>query len=505
MKNKLYTIILAAAALSFSSCSKDFLEKYPSEQISTEQLVDLSQQDPSILDGYLAGLYAKMYETGSGGTTGHDDFGQKGYDIYSDLLSGDMVLGGDNYGWYLNIANLTATENYTVNQAYTPWRYYYSVIFNANNVIETLGGNDAELSNQVAQHMMGQAKAMRAYAYFYLVNLYSREGYGTGNEKVLPIYTTMATANNPKSTTKEVYDLIIDDLTEAVELLATFNRGTVKHAIDKSVAQGLLSYALSARGTNEDLRNVVTITNEIIASNKFKVTTAKEVVAQLDEDGALLNPESGFNNVATPSWMWGVDLTLASDLDLISWWGQVDLFTYSYASAGDPKIIDNSLFDVIKDSDVRKGQFDEDYWPINKFFAPERRVDGQRYIVTDYVYMRFEEILLLNAEANAKLGNESVAKASLNLLLENRFEKSDDYAYVNNLTAQALLNEIYLQTRIELWGEGKSYLSLKRNKEKVTRGSNHLFHQNTTFNYNDPKLTFLIPQTEELNNPNLNK
>ena len=505
MKNKLYTILLAAVTLGFSSCSKDFLEKYPSEQISNDQLVDLSQQDPAILDGYLAGLYAKMYEVGSGGTTNHDDFGQKGFDIYTDLLSGDMVLGGDNYGWYTNVANLSATENYTLNEAYIPWRYYYSVVFNANNVIQTLGGNDAELTNEVAKHMMGQAKAMRAYAYFYLVNLYSREGYGTGQEKVLPIYTTVATANTPKSTTKEVFDLIISDLTESVELLETFNRGTVKHAIDKSVAQGLLSYALSARGTQEDLQQVVELTDEIINSKNYQVTTSDEVVAKFNEKGEFINPKSGFNNVATPSWMWGVDLTLSSDLDLISWWGQVDLFTYSYASAGDPKIIDDSLFESIKEGDARKGQFDEDYWPINKFFAPDREQDGQRYIVTDYVYMRFEEILLLNAEANAKLGNDAAAIASLKSILAERFEDEDEYSYLDGLSGNALLDEVYLQTRIELWGEGKSYLSLKRNKGTVKRGSNHLFHQNETFNYNDSKLTFLIPQAEELNNPNLNK
>jgi hypothetical protein len=38
-----------------------------------------------------------------------------------------------------------------------------------------------------------------------------------------------------------------------------------------------------------------------------------------------------------------------------------------------------------------------------------------------------------------------------------------------------IAKEIYLQTRIEFWGEGKSYLAMKRNKATTTRGSNHLF------------------------------
>ena len=41
-----------------------------------------------------------MYTFGVGGTTGHDDFGQKGIDIYTDMLESDMVLAALNYGWY---------------------------------------------------------------------------------------------------------------------------------------------------------------------------------------------------------------------------------------------------------------------------------------------------------------------------------------------------------------------------------------------------------------------
>lgn len=515
--------MFAAASLGFGSCNKAFLETEPTERISDNQLEKLSEQDPSILSGYMNGIYTKMYEVGSGGTTGHDDFGQKGYDIYSDLLTSDMALSGGYYGWYLNIANLTATVTYTVNQAYAPWRYYYSVIYAANTVIATLGGNDAVPESAVGKHMMGQAKAMRAYGYFYLANLYSREGYGTGNERILPIYTEIGEANSPKSTAKDVYDVIIKDLSEAVSLLDGFNRGNAIHAVDQYVAKGLLAYALAARGTNADLQEVVTLTNDVIANSGKTVTAADEVVGipATDSNGDLIytdpygsyavsNPESGFNNVNSKSWLWGVDLTLASDLDLVSWWGQVDYFTYSYASGGDGKVIDDGLYSLIHDNDVRKGQFDytvfdDNLWPINKFFHPERILDHQRNIVTDYVYMRLDEMVLLNAEAHARLNNDVPARTSLKLLLEERFEDPADYAYVDGLSGQALRDEIYLQTRIELWGEGKVYLAMKRNKQSVTRGTNHLFHRGLTFDYNDARLTFLIPQAEELNNPNLDK
>jgi hypothetical protein len=140
--------------------------------------------------------------------------------------------------------------------------------------------------------------------------------------------------------------------------------------------------------------------------------------------------------------------------------------------------------------------------PVNKFFDPARVIGGQRNIVTDYVYMRLEEMYLLNAEANARLGQDALAKDMLKQLLAKRIT---DISYVDALSGQALLNEIYLQTRIELWGEGKSYLAMKRNKMAVTRGSNHLFEAGRTFAFDADELTFPIPQAEELNNPVLNQ
>jgi len=118
-----------------------------------------------------------------------------------------------------------------------------------------------------------------------------------------------------------------------------------------------------------------------------------------------------------------------------------------------------------------------------------------------------DEFYLLNAEANARLGKEPEAKSALTSLLNQRFKNPtvEVPAYVTPLTGQALLDAIYLQTRIELWGEGKSYLAMKRNKATIKRGTNHLYDAGNSFAYNDPKLSFVIPQAEVLNNPNLNK
>jgi hypothetical protein len=499
MKLKYLLSFAVAGSAMLTGCKKSFLETKPTQFVSVEQLGEASRQDPKLLNGSIAGLYSTMYTPFVGGTTGHDDFGQKGIDIYTDMLQSDMVLGALNYGWYSNLARYTASVDFTRNEVYIPWRYYYRQIFGANTVIDALGGTDAVPTTATAKATMGQAKAMRAYAYFYLSQLYAKE-YGDGITKILPIYKDTKSQAQPKSTAKEVWDFMVSDLTQAVTLLEGFSR-TSKDQVDQNVAKGLLAYVLAARGTQADWTQVATFTQDIM--NAYPMTTTKATVATFDAAGKWNNPEAGFNNVATPSWMWGVDLTVAQGIDLVSWWGQVDYYTYSYAWAGDPKVIDKGLYNAIHADDIRKKQFSAtSQRPLYKFFDPGRTAGGQRTVTTDLLYMRADEFYLLNAEANAHLGQEATAKQVLSNFLSQRIT---DISYLTALSGQALLSEIYFQTRVELWGEGKAYLAMKRNKATITRGPNHLFEAGNSFPYNDDKLTFVIPQAEVLNNPNLNK
>lgn len=486
-------ILIFVATLILGGCNDDYLDAEPTEEVSSGTVEDIVKIKPEALNSLLSGIYTTMYTTGSGGTNlDHDDFGQKGYDIYTDLLCSDMALAGVNYGWYRDIARYQTTVNFVDNGNYKPWRYYYRIILSTNQIIEAFGGNDFVPTTDDAKHIMGQAKALRGYAYFYLAQLYQKEY--KADELILPIYTDTKVPNQPKSSALAVYTLIEKDLTDAVSLLETFTRAN-KSSINKAVAQGLLAYTYGAEGKYD---KVVEVTNSIISKNEFPLTTESQLVGKVDGTGKLLNPDSGFNNVATPSWMWGIDLTIANDLDLVSWWGQVDYYTYSYAWAGDPKTMDRDLQNSITATDIRKGQFSASGRPSFKFFDPNRVIGGQRTVTTDYIYMRIEEMYLLNAEAKAKTGDESGAKDILTELLTIR---KVDLAYLAGLSGTALQKEIYLQTRIEFWGEGKSYFAMKRNKATIKRGVNHLFFPGESFQHNDDRLTFDIPQSEVLNNP----
>lgn len=507
-------ILIAMLTIGITSCTDDYLESTATEFISAERMEEVGPYNPGTFDGLVRGIYSLMIQNGTGGTDlDHDDFGQKGYDIYLDLLSSDMALSGYNYGWYSRIARLTATTDNGDIANYKAWRYYYRIIFAANSVIDGLGGNDAELETEAEKHQMGQAKTMRAHSYFYLANMFA-EDY-TSSTPILPIYTDLEQESQPLSTAADVWAQIKNDLEESVVLLEGSPLRDAKslYTVNEDVANGLLAYTYLTLG---EYNNAITAASAVI--NNYDIIP-RELVA-----GGSDIPRNAFSYIDGDGadWIWGFDLTLDQGLDLVSWWGQVDYYTYSYAAAGDPKTMDAGLYASIPAEDARKNQFVNAgiFYPLNKFYHEERSPMNQREVTSDYVYMRVEEMYLIKAEAEAFNDDDVNARATLKSLLAERIGPTmvedpenpgemiigttaeENLAYIDALSGQALKDEIYKQWRIEMWGEGKSYFAMKRNKATIVR-QGHIDFDGLEIPYNDDRLTFDIPQQEIQDNPNI--
>lgn len=499
MKKHLNLVMLLSLIITYS-CSEDILRNdgvsnasNPTSVFTNAQLEQGANTNPDIPAAFVNGIYAQMVQTGTGGTGNHDDFGQKGYDIFGDMLSGDMALSQSGFGWYrADITEFQAPLDFTRGRNRMVWRYYYRIVRSANNVIKSLGGNDFTPELPENKFAMGQAKAMRAHSYFYLTQYFHNE-YVAG-DLILPLYTEAISTNLPKSSAEDVYNLMEKDLTEAISLLSGFNR-SAKNQVNQDVAKMILGYVLGAKGGRD--AEVATLTRDVINAGNHTMLSSTQLVST----AAGVN---GFTDASSPSWMWGFDVTPTNGLGLVSWWGQIDAWSYSYAWAGDYKAIDKGLFDQIPANDARRGQFlnnpanARNLQPLFKFRASNAIGGGPRPISADYVYMRIEEAYLLNAEANAKVGNDGLARTSLKALVSRR---RPDASYIDGLSGAALRNEIYLQTRIELWGEGKSYLAMKRNKATTVRGVNHLSFVGVPIPYNDERMEFEIPLDEIQNNP----
>ena len=484
--NKTLMFVLFAGLV--TGCSNEYLDREPSGPITAEQLQEASKTNPDISKAMVSGIYTLTFAQGTGETSGHDDYGQKSVDITTDLMTGDMALGGKTYTWFASVYELKGQKS-TDERPIMNWKYYFTIIKAANEVIDGLGGSDAMPEDPINRACFGQAKTLRAYAYFYLANLYQNSYAGNKNDPCVPVYETQLTIDaQPLATVEEVYGLVINDLEDAVVALDDYTRNN-KTEINKYVAKGFLAYAYLTVGNYSGANAAA---GDVINNGGFQLMNSAEVI------------ESGFRNLTIPGWMWGIDFTTDNTMALASFWGHMDIFTFSYAGVGDYKGMDRSLWEQIPGSDVRKGQFADafgngDLLPVWKFWDSGRTVIGDRTWTNDLLYMRVAEMYLIKAEALARSGNEAEAAAALWDLVKERNPEAEDRILA--LTGQDLLDEIYFQIRIELWGEGKTYLAMKRFGATHVRGPNHMDLAGEAVSYDDPRMRFEIPEDEITNNP----
>jgi hypothetical protein len=494
---KINYIILIIAGLVFTACSEDFSEKRPTSFISNEDLGETALINPSIVEGNLRGIYNQMVTAYIGGTSSQEDFGHKSFDLMSDLLSSDLAQVGASYNRFVGLANYVWTQDQTISLPnYTAWRFYYRIINSANLIIDANGGNDFIPESDAVKGVVGQAKTIRAFAYFYLTQYYAIK-YDASAE-ILPLYILPGEPGKAKSTMGDVYAQIIADLNSSISFMDGYARPN-KASLNQNVAKGFLAYVYASMGQSDKNILAKKLADEVINSGEFTLMNAAEVTG-------------GFTLLGTPGWMWGFDITTANDLGLVSWHGFMDYYSYSYQAVGNFRGIDATLYDNIKANDIRKQQFGDPSGgsftagaspliPANKFYNLEKVHFGQAPITDDYVYMRVAEMYLLSAEMSAVEGDAAAAKSRLKEVLAKRYSNPADYAYVDLLSGQALIDEVVFNTKIEFIGEGKSYLLMKRRKLSNTRGNNHLNRTGESIAYDNPMVTFSIPDREITDNP----
>jgi hypothetical protein len=118
--------------------------------------------------------------------------------------------------------------------------------------------------------------------------------------------------------------------------------------------------------------------------------------------------------------------------------------------------------------------------------------------------MRSAEMYLIEAEAIARQGGRDVdAQTALFNLVSKR-----DPSYVQSvLTGEDLIQDILMQRRCELWGEGFRFFDLKRlnldlNRENLGHTSS-LWNAAGFFEAGDKNFVFLIPKQEMDANPKM--
>ena len=111
-------------------------------------------------------------------------------------------------------------------------------------------------------------------------------------------------------------------------------------------------------------------------------------------------------------------------------------------------------------------------------------------------------MMLIEIEANARLGKESEASTMLFSLQQNR----DPDAVASGNSGNALIEEILIERRKELYGEiGVEWFDAKRLRKGITRTGNHRVGSSANLLPDDKKFFLKIPQKEIDANPNINE
>lgn len=463
------------------SCSEDFIENDNAQLVSQEQLNELASSNPeallNITNGVLTGTttFLNDFNTAGGGNI-HDDFGLKSIDFGLDLMTNDVVQVTNH--WFGNYYRYTGrTEPNRVTDMV--WKFYYKVIFNVNGIIKLIPENT---TNPQLKSVLGRAYAIRGFCNFNLLRLY-----GNGNVGIPLAHDNASMIISSRASSAAIKTFISDDLNKAYSLLNGFVRDN-KTQIDKNVTAGFLArfnleygnYALAAQYAAEARSQSTLMSNDMININD----------ANWD----------GLCNINNQEWMWGADINTETSTYYASFFSQVGSLNPGYAGLlGVFKSADKRLFDLIPASDKRKDWFASSGNP----FGVPQYANLKFYDFTDfegdYVFMRGAEMYLIEAEAKALNGDEAGARQALFNLISTR-----DNSYVlSTNTGQALLNEIRLHRRIELWGEGFAFYDMKRWNVPLVRtytGTNHPTYGRVDYAVGSPKFVFQIPILEINNN-----
>lgn len=417
--------LVGVISLQFS-CKKLIEVNPPTTSISVKNVYSNDETAAAVLTG----IYTKISATG----ITNSDFSAIGF---TTGLSGDeltLYSGSINTrlkSYYQNnLKNITSSTEF--------WSKIYQILYIANISIEGIG-NSVSLTPTVKQQLLGEAKFMRAFCFFYLVNLYGDTPLAT---------TTNYTTNNviSRSPVEEVWTQIITDLIDAQNMLSVnYLDGSIKRETTERIRPTQwAATALLARSYlyTKDWKNAETQATKIINN------TTLYKIDSLDKTFLMNNSEA----------IWQLQpVNIGSNTE--------DAKTYIIPSTGlssyNPVYISSQLLNSFEAGDQRKSVWIDSISISGKlyYFPYKYRSSALDAPLTEYnTVLRLGEQYLIRAEARAQQNNLIDSRNDLNVIRK-RAGLKDSNANDKNV----LLNAIYRERQVELFTEwGHRWFDLKR-------------------------------------------
>ena len=522
---KIYLLSSIALATVLTSCFN--LSTEPMSGIITEeQRSEIFEQDPASISALSDGVY-KNYNGWELCYGDNMDFGYPGIMLQLESRTASFVsTHPDSYGWfYQPVAYLDNTASNVY--ATIRWRMPYNTIYSCNQV---LGSIDPETDNNLLKFYRGQAYGNRAFAYWILAQLYQFNYVGHENDMCVPIITELnenevAQDGAPRASVKDVYEQILSDLNNGIELMTSNPSATRsdKRYIDINVLYGLRARTYLCM---QEYSKAAADAQAVINSGAFRPLSSSDAIGP------------GFIDLTASNWIWGIYYATEDVMGLYTLAGFTGSYTYGYAYAGEYKLINSNLYARISENDPRKlwwigptgnsnamyytaadgnavDYLDESGFPVYSVvkFAPFNNVLGQSNNEADVPLMRIEEMYYILAEAQGMGGQLSTGIQTLENFVNSYRWNSKDVAYkCSATTPEEFIDEIFFQRSVEFWGEGMTYYDIMRLGFPVDRtNSNWSTPANGVASYAfyiEPTNTVLlsqIPQSEIDNNDQIDE
>ena len=478
MKNiiNIKTISLAFLLVTFwvTAC-EDFLKEDPQDRVAQDRFYQTEEDAVAAVNS----IYANLGSTSSGPEGVYHSTTWVTQGLASDDLKNMQqgALANDQLG--------TFSWNAENSNMLTMWRIHYKTISLANIAIERIPG--IEMDETLKNRLVNEAKFLRGLMYFNLVRMYGK----------IPLTTTEETPLNPEvAEVDAVYAQIISDL-QAAEALP--EDGDIQEGRATSgAAKALLAKVYL---TSKDYENAAATALEVIQSGKYALwDDFADVFKHAHRNGqeAIFSVGFGDGGGSISFWEFGQfnvrllppELTEARALVTNTHGWQVAIKDLYDAFSDDDARKKVTFMTELTDDDGNLIKLNEYY--IQKYWDQEAEPnagDSEQ----DFPVIRYPDVLLTYAEAQAELGNFDEANQYLNMV-KNRAKLPS----VNIINLVDFREEVLLERRREFVAEGQRWFDLVRTdklEEKVLEAKG--IQVNPIYN------KFPIPQRERDVNPNL--
>ncbi|MCM4157566.1 RagB/SusD family nutrient uptake outer membrane protein [Gramella sp. AN32] len=471
-------VLLGILLLLLSTSCSDFLEEDPENLVATSNYYTTEQDAIAAVNSIYA--YLGSYDASRGNTAGvyHSTFW-----ITQGLASDEMLnnqLGTPQY-------DQLATFSYNADNAalLEIWQIHYKTIYLANVAIDRIPSIDMDPA--VQNRLINEAKFLRGLLYFNMVRMFGE----------IPLVISEDAPLNPEAASvSAIYDQIIADLTAAESLPAD---GEIQQGrATTGAAKGILAKVYLRMG---EFQLAADKAKEVIDSGQYDLWDDFSEAFEISSRGgkeAVFSVGFGDGGGAISFWEVGqfnvrlLPTELSREVDGVSntqgWQIALPDLYDSYEDIDERK--EATFMTNFMASDGTTVNLDKIY--IDKYW--DREADptaGGSF--NDFPVLRYSDVLLVYAEAQASLNNFSEANEYLNMVRERAGLDDVDVSDMGGFI-DVLLNE----RRREFVAEGMRWFDLTRLgslEEAVQEAKN--------INVGSEYYLFPIPQRERDVNPNL--